>query len=251
MRTLSPVVLSLALSVSALGCDANPELESSEAAATVAPSFELFQDQSDEFRWNLLASNQEVVLSSEGYQTRVGALNGMLSVLANAEFKSAFQVKTADSGEFYFVLKAANGQVIGTSEMYSTKSNAKVGVQAVRAAAKGFSKIANKATGAGFHRFIGEDGQFYFHLKAANGEITLQSEGYTSEAAAWNGSIAVVEGIDAGRIELRDSEDGQVYFVVKAANGEVVAVSETYPTATIAKSSLSSVKSLLKTVQPL
>jgi len=82
-----------------------------------------------------------------------------------------------------------------------------------------------------FQVFIGKDNQFYFRLYAANGEIILQSEGYTAKAGCQNGIESVKENapIDE-RYQREMSSDGQYYFKLVAANGEVIGVSETYTT---------------------
>ena len=42
-----------------------------------------------------------------------------------------------------------------------------------------------------FEIFVGTDGQFYFHLKAENGEIVISSQGYTTKQSAENGISAI------------------------------------------------------------
>ena len=72
-------------------------------------------------------------------------------------------------------------------------------------------------------------GQFTFNLTAANAEIILASERYTSKASAEGGIEAVrVNARSDERFERRVARDGLHYFVLKAVNGEVVGVGETY-----------------------
>ena len=66
-----------------------------------------------------------------------GAKNGIESVKKNAGEADAYELKVAKNKQVYFVLKAGNHQVIGTSEMYSSESAAKDGVAAVKKAAPG------------------------------------------------------------------------------------------------------------------
>jgi uncharacterized protein YegP (UPF0339 family) len=54
-----------------------------------------------------------------------------------------------------------------------------------------------------FVLFKGEDGQFYFHLQAVNGEIVSQSEGYTEKASAKNGIEAIKRDAPAAPIDDR------------------------------------------------
>lgn len=72
-----------------------------------------------EFQFVLRASNGQTILSSEGYTSREGCMNGIESVRTNAADATRFEKRTSSDGRPYFVLKAGNHQVIGQSQMYS------------------------------------------------------------------------------------------------------------------------------------
>jgi hypothetical protein len=75
----------------------------------------------------------------------------------------------------------------------------------------------------------GKDGQFYFNLKAGNGEIILASEGYTTKAACLNGIESVKKNAsDASKFNKLVSKNEKPYFTLKAGNGEVIGNSEMY-----------------------
>lgn len=94
--------------------------------------YTIFQsDKSSDYYFNLHAGNHQVILSSQGYDQKAGAQNGIASVQANGGDESRFELETAKDGSFFFRLKAANGQVIGRSEMYTTKEAAQNGIQSV------------------------------------------------------------------------------------------------------------------------
>ena len=84
-----------------------------------------------EFQFNLKAGNGENILASEGYTTKAACLNGVASVKKNAVEEKRFEVKTAANGKVFFNLKATNGQVIGTSQMYASESGLKNGIASV------------------------------------------------------------------------------------------------------------------------
>lgn len=74
-----------------------------------------------------------------------------------------------------------------------------------------------------------KDGQFYFHLKASNGEIILSSETYKTKRSARNGIASVQKNSpEAARYDRRQSKANQPYFVLKAANHQVIGQSEMY-----------------------
>lgn len=94
--------------------------------------FVITKDKSGQFRFNLKASNGQVILSSEGYKTKISCKNGIESVKKNAEDDNRFDRLTAKNGSPYFNLKGRNGQIIGTSELYSNVSAMENGIASVR-----------------------------------------------------------------------------------------------------------------------
>jgi uncharacterized protein YegP (UPF0339 family) len=81
----------------------------------------------------LEAGNYEPILTSESYTQKAGAENGIASVKANAPLDDRYERRTAKDGSPYFVLKASNGQIIGTSETYSSIGARETGIAAVKA----------------------------------------------------------------------------------------------------------------------
>lgn len=102
----------------------------------MAGKFEVYKDKKGEFRFRLKAGNGEIILASEGYKDRAGALNGVESVKKNSDLLARFEKKTSASGKSYFVLKAANHQIIGTSEQYDSDGACDNGIKSVLATAK-------------------------------------------------------------------------------------------------------------------
>lgn len=87
---------------------------------------------SQQYHWVLRASNNEVILTSESYVSKSGAETGISSCRTNSQFDSKFEKRTSVANQPYFVLKAENGQVIGTSEMYSSTSARDNGIASVK-----------------------------------------------------------------------------------------------------------------------
>ncbi|OVE56421.1 YegP family protein [Chryseobacterium mucoviscidosis] len=85
-----------------------------------------------EFQFNLKAANGQVILSSEGYSSKAGCQNGIESVRKNAQDDSKFERLTAKDDRFYFNLKATNGQVIGSSQMYESDNGMEKGIESVK-----------------------------------------------------------------------------------------------------------------------
>ena len=109
-----------------------------------------------------------------------------------------FVVNEVKSG-FKFDLKAGNGEVIATSEVYTTEAACKKGIESVIKNAAvagvedqtvaGFEKVKHPK----FEIYEDKSGEFRFRLKATNGEVIAQSEGYKAKASCKNGVESVVK----------------------------------------------------------
>ncbi len=85
-----------------------------------------------EFQFNLKAGNGQVILSSEGYVAKASCLNGIESVRTNSAVEGRFESKDSTNGKFYFNLKASNGQVVGSSQMYESVASRDNGIESVK-----------------------------------------------------------------------------------------------------------------------
>jgi hypothetical protein len=93
-----------------------------------------------------------------------------------------------------FNLKAGNGQVILTSELYKTKAAAESGIESVK---------KNAVDDARYERTENKNGEPYFKLKAGNGQEIGRSEYYSSVAAMENGIKSVqTNAPDAAVVEV-------------------------------------------------
>ena len=93
--------------------------------------FELKKTPSGQFRFNLKAGNSETILTSESYKAKASAKNGIASVTKNCGDTAKYDKLIAKNGKFYFVLKAANNQIIGNSQMYASESGRDNGIASV------------------------------------------------------------------------------------------------------------------------
>ncbi|MGV2981012.1 YegP family protein [Camelimonas sp. ID_303_24] len=98
----------------------------------MAAKFEVYVDKAGEYRFRLKAANGQNILASEGYRQRASAINGIQSVQTNAPDDNRYERKETGSGKHMFNLKAANGQVIGTSESYESAASREKGIESVK-----------------------------------------------------------------------------------------------------------------------
>ena len=95
-------------------------------------SFLITKRANGEFQFVLKAGNGQVILVSEWYTTKAACDNGIESVKKNSQDDARFDRLEAKNGKPYFNLKAANGQTIGTSEMYESVAARENGIESVK-----------------------------------------------------------------------------------------------------------------------
>lgn len=103
---------------------------------------------------------------------------------------SKLTIFQARNGQFYWRLKASNGETLCRSEGYIAKQFAQRGAESCK---------LNALTGK-YTVFQGNDAQYYWNLKAVNGETLCHSEGYTTKQSAENGVDACKRSAPAARI---------------------------------------------------
>ena len=92
----------------------------------------VLKNNGSQWHFNLLAGNNEPILSSEMYESKPAAENGIESVRSNSQREGAFDERVAKNGQHYFVLIATNGQIVGQSEMYTSSAGCKNGIESVK-----------------------------------------------------------------------------------------------------------------------
>ncbi|MEB6676450.1 YegP family protein [Acinetobacter haemolyticus] len=94
--------------------------------------FEVSQASDGQYRFVLKAGNGEVILTSELYKAKASAMNGIASVQKNSPDDARYERLTAKNDKPYFNLKAANHQIIGTSQMYASEQSRDQGIESVK-----------------------------------------------------------------------------------------------------------------------
>ncbi len=242
---ITTVLLSLS-TLSTVNCaSSGDEYGETDDEAASAGKLTFWQASDGQWHFNLKSGNGGILLTSEAYAARTGAINGALSVLDNGVDPAMFEIAPASKGYVVHLL-GANREIISFSETYATKSSATRAVSSCVKAITSYLDRREAATGARTEVSQGASGQFHFNFFASNGKIVLSSEHYTTEEAAFNGAFAVqTEGQKDSAYEIKQSASGSFSFTVKALNGQVVGVSEQYTTRAGAESAIASLKALL------
>lgn len=193
--------------------------------------FETFLGTDGKYYFHLLAGNGQKMLRSQGYTTKANATSGIASVKSNVVVDAQVELRTASDSQTYFVVKGGNGAIVALSELYATRSNAERALTTIRSGVASAASGKPSTAGARFQVFKGIDSKYYFHVRASNGQILVQSQSYTTRASAITGSRSVeTNAADASRFQIRTNSDGQAFFALRAANGETIARSELYST---------------------
>ena len=96
----------------------------------------VLRNSGEQFFFKLEASAEhEVLLTGERYAAKTRVLQRIEAVRANAPLDARYQRRQAATGQPYFVLRAANNEVLGTSEMYTSPAGRDAGIAAVKASA--------------------------------------------------------------------------------------------------------------------
>jgi uncharacterized protein len=95
----------------------------------MAGKFELKKSKNGKTFFNLLSGNGQIILTSEMYESKSSALNGIASVQKNSAEEGRFAKLEGKNKSPYFTLKAGNHQVIGQSQMYDSEKSRDGGIK--------------------------------------------------------------------------------------------------------------------------
>lgn len=109
----------------------------------MATTFQLTKNDKGEFHFKLVDAEGKTLLRSEGYTTKASAKNGIDSVRANASVAGRLVVLEAADGRPYLNLKAANGQIVGTSPMFADAEACEAAIKALVAQVPGADVVDN------------------------------------------------------------------------------------------------------------
>ncbi len=208
--------------------------------------YEVFQV-ADGYAYHLKASNGEILVTSEVYKNRDGVLKAIDAVKRNLE-TGEIRIFADKRGQFKFKLVSKNYRILAISSNYSVEKSA------VRAS-ESFKKFAVKADIVDVELVdkesisaiiieIGEveektegkyviekfDGEYSWALKASNGQILCQADGYTSKAGC-NYSIETFKrNVEVGVFKcIKDKYDRYLYKLY-TPTGRICIVGESYAT---------------------
>jgi uncharacterized protein YegP (UPF0339 family) len=210
--------------------------------------FDITRAKDGEWYFNGVGARGQRLLLSEGYVERSSALNGILSVEENGVHLENYEVSQNTDGDWVFVLRAGNNQVIADSGLFRSQADAEAAVLEARDLVAGILQFKAAVTdGARFDLWKDTaSGEWFFVMRAEDGNIILESEGYTGRTGAVNGLESVrLNGKNVDRYQIRDN--GEISYILKAANGQEIAESaDTFASAEEAQSAINQTSALLE-----
>ncbi len=219
--------------------------------------YEVFQV-ADGYSYRLKASNGEVLVQSETFTSHDGVLKAIDAVKRNLE-TGDIKVFEDKNGKFKFKLVSKNYRVIAISANYSVEKSAFRAVES-------FKKFALKADivdidvedkesltatpielkdnidkeGAKF-LYMKYNGIFSWELRAPNGEILCQSDGYTTKNGVLYSIDTFKRNLGNGTFKCVTGKDGGYSFRLYNQQGRVCAIGESYSSKQSAESAANSV----------
>src|SRR5690606_27261840 len=158
-------------SLSVTGCaisgdEYSDEYSDAESNASSPGKLDLWKSTDGQWRFHVVSGNGRILMTSEGYTSRTGALNGVLSVLENGVDPAMYQLNQTKSGKWNLRLRAANHEVIAFTQGYATKSSATRAIKScVSAVTTYLDKVEANTSGARVEVLESDKG-FRFNLHA-------------------------------------------------------------------------------------
>ncbi|MDE7384797.1 MAG: YegP family protein, partial [Anaeroplasmataceae bacterium] len=191
----------------------------------------------DGYQYRLKASNGEVLVVSEVYTTKDSALKAIDAVKRNVE-DGEIRIIKDKRGLYKFKLTSKNYRVLALGSSYSTEKSA------VRSS-ESFKNFALKATTVEIDtpadqdnivepyldittadvkvggKYVVEkyDGEFSWDLKASNGQILCQAEGYTSKSGALSSIESFKKNVETGTFKILKDKNGNFHYNLYTASG--------------------------------
>ena len=116
------------------------------------------------------------------------------------------------NGKYNFRLKAGNGEIIATSQMYKSLKTCRAGIDSVRRNAPAANLEDQTKEGyqvqkhPKFEVYTDNAGEFRFRLKAKNGQNICASEGYTALKSCLNGIESVRKNAPESKEEMEEQK---------------------------------------------
>lgn len=240
------------------------EVKKEKPVRIVNGKYEVLYDGSNYF-YTLKASNGEILITSESYASKDSVLSAIDAIKRNIEV-GTINIRSDKHGLYQFVLIAKNRRTLVHSANYPTEKRALAAAESFKRFGRTspivekndivdsikeeiiIDRVSDKQGGR--LGVLNENGQYYFLLKASNGEILVHSTNYKTYLSAESAMLRFKEATLTGKFYVLKDKRGFYQFKLFSSNGRIVGVGEIYPTKNQAISSANSVCSFIKLAIP-
>ncbi len=213
-----------------------------------------------EFMCKLVASNGEVMLSSEIYSSEEGARNGIATIIKWVE-EGSFVIYQDKKKNYYYKLKTSGNRLICVGEIYKSKEQCLSAVESVKRIAKGaivneelvegaryvdykplpFDEMAKGPQGKWKVETL-DDGKFSARLYASNGQLMMATEEVATRKTALNAIESVKKNSIEGNFIVDRDKFGRYYYKLRNAQKSVICIGEAYDSLSSCTKALESVR---------
>ena len=215
-----------------------------------------------EFVSKLIASNGEVMLTSEIYVSEEGARSGIETIIRGVEADS-FKIYQDKNKNYYYKIKTANNRLLCVGETYKSKDGCLKAVESVKRIAKDAMVVEGYKDGLGYAEYTPanldvsevkkgtegkwrivktEDGNYSARLFASNGQLMLATEEVSLEKTAKNAIANVKKYAEQGNFIVDHDKFGRFYYKLRNAQKSVICIGEAYETLESCISAIESVR---------
>ncbi len=223
----------------------------------------IIEKQSDnEFVSKLLASNGEVMLTSEIYTTEEGARKGIATIIRSIA-NDNFTIYQDKNKNYYYKISSANNRLLCAGEIYKAKDSCIKATESVKRIAEKSPILDELKEGKGYVAYTpaeidladvkkgtsgkwrivkSEDGRFSAQLFASNGQLMLATEQVRLEASAKNAIESVKKNAEQGNFIIDRDKSGRYYYKLRNAQKSVICIGEAYESLDSCVSAIESVR---------
>ncbi len=213
-----------------------------------------------EFMSKLIASNGEVMLSSEIYSTEEGARSGIATIIKWVE-EGSFVIYQDKKKNYYYKLKTSGNRLICVGEIYKSEDQCLKAVESVKRIAKTAVISKDLVEGARYVDYkpqpftedvkglkgkwkveTTEDGRFSARLYASNGQLMISTEEVASKKTALNAIESVRKNSVEGNFIVDKDKFGRFYYKLRNAQKSVICIGEAYDSLDACTKALESVR---------
>ena len=222
----------------------------------------------EDFVWNLVANNGEIILASESYSTAAGAKAGLESIKENIN-QDRFQIHSDKNDHFFFKLKNGANKLQAMGQVYSTKQSAKNSINSVKRFAETAEVVEDvveeltyikyepkpldvsdvKDAYRGKWLIIKEEDYFQAKLQASNGEIILVTERYSSAASVSSAIENIKKNAADGNFVIDKDKNNRFFYRLRNDLNATLAIGETYEKQPSCVSAIESVRRFSATAE--